>query len=170
MADTERHLQPNEFHSRLTSPKHAEQVGTEMHNGGILAFKVYPKAWEDDHHSSTERFDIPSPQIDDDDIEDDMSKRDRLQRSMNLPPMSPTMSSPPPKYVASQVCVCVCVCLCVRVCVCAELKQSIKSIQSRIPYVCIYKHSNLSKLMLIFHVILIRLLYYHYHVIQEIAS
>ena len=163
MADTERHLQPNEFHSRLTSPKHAEQVGTEMHNGGILAFKVYPKAWEDDHHSSTERFDIPSPQIDeDDDIEDDMSKRDRLQRSMNLPPMSPTMSSPPPKYVASQVCVCMCVCTCacvcvhvrvrICVCVCAELKQSIKSIQSRIPYVCIYKHSNLSKLMLIFHV------------------
>ena len=35
-----------------------------MHNGGILAFKVYPKAWEDDHRSSTERFDIPSPQID----------------------------------------------------------------------------------------------------------
>lgn len=115
MADTERHPLPNEFHARLTSPKHAEQVGTEMHNGGILAFKIYPKAWEDDHHGSTERFDIPSPQIDDDDDidEDHMSKHDQLQRSINLPPMSPTMLSPPPKYVASQVCVRVCVRVCV---------------------------------------------------------
>ena len=113
MADTERHPLPNEFHSRLTSPKDAEQVGTEMHNGGILAFKVYPKAWEDDHHhSSTERFDFPSPQIDDDDdIEDHMNKCDQLQRSVNLPPMSPTMLSPPPKYVPSQVRVCLSVCI-----------------------------------------------------------
>lgn len=107
MADTE--APPNEFHSRLTSPKHVEQVGTELFNGGLLAFKVFPKAWTDgDHHSSTERFDIPSPQIDDDDdddVEDHViTKGDTLQHSINLPPMSPTALSPPPKYIPSQVC------------------------------------------------------------------
>ena len=115
MADTEEHPPtPNEFHSRLTSPKHAEQVvGTEMHNhnGGLLAFKVYHKAW-DDHHGSMERFDISSPQIDpnDDDEEEDhvISKGNRLKHSINLPPMSPTMLSPPAKYIPSQVCSSVC--------------------------------------------------------------
>lgn len=113
MADTEQQHPPppNEFHSRLTSPKHAEQVGTEMHNGGILAFKVYPKAWGDGiHHGSTEGFDIPSPQIDDDDddvVDHMISKHDRLQHSITLPPMSPTTLSPPPKYIASQVSHCV---------------------------------------------------------------
>ena len=112
MADIEEQPPPNEFHSRLTSPKHAEQVvGTEMHNhnGGLLAFKVYPKAWGDnDHHGSTERFDMPSPQIDNDDQDDEedhmISKANRLNHSINLAPMSPTMLSPPAKYIASQVC------------------------------------------------------------------
>ena len=114
MADIEEQPPPNEFHSRLTSPKQAEQVvGTEMHNhnGGLLAFKVYPKAWGDnDHH---ERFDMSSPQIDNDDDDDEedhmISKGNRLKHSINLPPMSPTMLSPPPKYIASQVCLSVCV-------------------------------------------------------------
>ena len=103
MADTEQHPStPNEFHSRFTSPKLHDnpQVGTEMYNGGdgILAFKVFPKAWADgDHHDSTERFD-------DDDVEEHMiTKEDSLQHSINLPPMSPTALSPPPKYIASQV-------------------------------------------------------------------
>ena len=112
MADIEEQPPVNEFYSRLTSPKHTEQlVGTEMHNhnGGLLAFKIYPKAWGDhDHHGSTERFDMSSPQIDDGDDDDDedrmISKGNRLKHSINLPPMSPTMLSPPPKYIASQVC------------------------------------------------------------------
>ena len=109
MANDEQQLPANEFHSRLTSPKLAEEVGTEMHNhnGGMLAFKVYPKAWDDgDHHGSTERFEIPSPQIDDDDDVEDhgMSEHGRLQHSINLPPMSPTALSPSPKYIPSQVC------------------------------------------------------------------
>ena len=125
MADTEEQPpMPNEFHSRLTSPKHTGQVvGTEMHNhnGGLFSFKVYPKAWENDHHmhGSTERFDMPSPQIDPDDDDDDVeeeidhviSKSTRLKHSINLPPMSPTMLSPPAKYIPSQVCPSVCTCI-----------------------------------------------------------
>jgi len=106
MADTE--YPSNEFELRLTNPKHNEQVASEMHNGGILAFKVYPKAWDNDRHGSTERYDVSSPQHDDDDDDDDygedhmISKRDGLRR--NLPTMmSPTTLSPPARYVASQV-------------------------------------------------------------------
>ena len=110
---------PNEFSSRLTSPKLADQVvGTEMynHNGGLLAFKVYPKAWGDsDHRAGTEQYSVMSPQMDhdgyyDDDPDDHMiHKGRRVKHSINLPPMSPTMSSPPPKYVPSQVSMYVCV-------------------------------------------------------------
>ena len=72
-----------------------------MHNGGLLVFKVYLKAWRGSHrHGSSERFGIHSPQIDSDDDDDDLvdhmiSKYDSLQHSNNLPPMSPTMLSPP---------------------------------------------------------------------------
>ena len=69
---------------------------------------VFPKAWIDnDHHGSKERFDILSPQIDDDDEDVDdhvITKEDSLQHSINLPPMS--LTSPPPKYIASQVGLC----------------------------------------------------------------
>ena len=104
---------PNEFQLRLTSPKNADEVGMESPNGGILAFKIFPKAW-DSNHGDNEVHDIfQSPQQDDDDDDDDdddiiedhvISGVGRLQHSINLPPMSPTMLSPPVgKYVASQV-------------------------------------------------------------------
>jgi len=80
----------------------------EMHNGEVLAFKVYLKAWDSDHHGSIERCDVASPQKDDDDDygEDHMiSKHDGLRHNMNLPTMmSPTMLSPPARCVTSQVC------------------------------------------------------------------
>ena len=133
MADIE--PPPNEFSSRLTSPKQADQVvGTEMHNhnGGLLAFKVYPKAWGDgEHHAGPEQYEMP-PHMNHDDYYDDdpedhmIQKGRRLKHSINLPPMSPTipmsptMSSPPPKYVPSQVSMCICVhVLCSLVYVCA---------------------------------------------------
>ena len=63
----------------------------------MLAFKVYRKGWDDgDHVISRE---VWSPQADND--IDDIEESERLGESINLP----SMLSPPPRYVPSQVCV-----------------------------------------------------------------
>jgi len=103
MADTEHPRGQMVFQSRLTSPKSDEQVGASetYNNGPVLAFKVYPKGWDDgDHVSSRE---VRSPQADND-IDDDLAESERLGESIDLPPML----SPPPRYVPSQVHVFVC--------------------------------------------------------------
>ena len=98
MTDAEHPRGQMVFQSRLTSPKSDEQVGaSEYNNGPVLAFKVYPKGWDDgDHVISRE---VRSPQADND--IDDIEESERLGESINLPPML----SPPPRYVPSQVCV-----------------------------------------------------------------
>jgi len=108
MADTEHPCGQMVFQSRLTSPKSDEQVGASetYSNGPVLAFKVYPKGWEDgDHVNSRE---VRSPQADND-IDNDLAECERLGESINLPPML----SPPPRYVPSQVHISVCLCVCV---------------------------------------------------------
>ena len=81
MADIGGHPPPNEFQTRLTSPKNSEHVGMEMYNGGLLPFKAYPKAWDGSHrHGSSERcsmqIDIDDDEDNDDDLEDHMITKD----------------------------------------------------------------------------------------------